>query len=153
MKEYNSDQLLELFAEKCRDRSLKVTPQRSMIYRALVNASNHPTAEQVLQGVRKTFPHISFDTVNRTMMTFVQIGLIDPVEGYGRSRRFDPDVESHHHVHCVECGKIFDFKKPDYDELEVPEDIQRAFTILSKKVVINAVCQSCRGKDHGDLQE
>ena len=77
-------------------------------------------------------------------MTFVEIGLIEPVEGYSRSRRFDPELESHHHIHCVRCEKIIDFQSAEYDALQVPKHIQRDFAVLSKKVVINAICDDCR---------
>jgi Fur family peroxide stress response transcriptional regulator len=144
MKKENLQEQFDLFVKKCRDHDLKVTPQRSAIYRELMGLDTHPTADEIFQKVKNDFPHISFDTVNRTLMTFSQIGLIEPVEGYGRSRRFDARVDGHHHVHCIRCQKIIDFHSNTYDKLEIPKEIERKFTVLSKKVVINAICETCR---------
>lgn len=144
MKTSRTSKHIDFLETKCREHGLKVTPQRIAVYGEIARAQDHPTAEQVFRRIRKTLPHISFDTVNRTLVTFSQMGLIHPVEGSGRSRRFDPNVANHHHVHCVLCGKIIDFWSEDLDSLRVPKDIQQKFKILSKKVVINAVCEACR---------
>ncbi|MGD8945919.1 MAG: transcriptional repressor, partial [Desulfobacterales bacterium] len=60
------------------------------IYRELQKSFEHPTADAMYQIIRKEFPNISFDTVNRTLLTLAQIGLVDLVEVYGGAKRFDP---------------------------------------------------------------
>jgi len=125
---------------------LKVTPQREAIYEELSKSDKHPTAEQLHARVRKRLPKVSLDTVNRTLLTFAEIGLADIVEGDGSPRRYDPDMDAHHHVHCVKCGTILDFCNSEFDALEVPSDIRRRFKVLSKKVVISAICPGCRCK-------
>ena len=130
----------------CREMGLKVTPQREAIYEELSRSGKHPTAEQLHARVRKHLPNVSLDTVNRTLLTFAEVGLADIVEGDGSPRRYDPDMSSHHHVHCVKCGTILDFRNSDFDDLEVPSGIRRRFKVLNKKVVISAICPACRRK-------
>ena len=69
------------FVETCRRHQLKVTPQRVAIYKALIQSRQHPTADMMYQEVREKYPNISFDTVNRTLLTFSEIGVVDVVEG------------------------------------------------------------------------
>ena len=57
----------EIFRKKCREANLKITPQRTIIFDALVNDKGHPTADIVFQRVRKKIPNISFDTISRTL--------------------------------------------------------------------------------------
>ena len=134
---------LDFFRNTCREHKVKITPQRTVIFEELIRSKDHPSADILFREVRERFPNISFDTVYRTLMTFVQIGIADVVEGYGDRRRFDPNMDPHHHVHCVTCGKIIDFASPEYDNLDVPKDIQDAFVITNKKVVINGICKKC----------
>jgi Fur family peroxide stress response transcriptional regulator len=68
------------------------------------------------------------------------------VEGQGGPRRFDPNMESHHHFHCMDCGKIIDFYSKDYDDLRIPEDIEEKFTVLGKRVVLKGICNNCGRK-------
>lgn len=135
---------MEYFYRKCKENGLKVTPQRIAIYEKLTTTEKHPTAEQLYSVVREKFPNISLDTVNRTLITFAKVGLAMVVEGFGSPRRYDPNMENHHHVHCAVCGKIMDFYNEEYDSLHVPEEIQRKYKIVAKKVVLNGVCEKCQ---------
>ncbi len=137
---------LEFFHKNCREHGLRITPQRQAIYKALSASREHPTAEKLHARIQRRFPNISLDTVNRTLLTFAEIGLVDIVEGYGSARRYDPNLDVHHHFHCIKCGAIVDFQSVSYDKLKVPPKIRRAFTILNKKVVLNGICASCRKK-------
>lgn len=143
--------LLPDFIEKCQVHNLKVTPQRVAIYRELLDSTEHPTVDAMFQIVKKKFPNISYDTVSRTMLTFAEIGLVDLVEVYGGAKRFDPNVSNHHHLHCVSCGKIFDFHSDHYNNLEIPDDVRRAFTVLTSRVVLKGICEKCSNPGNKSL--
>jgi Fur family peroxide stress response transcriptional regulator len=140
------DHRVQQFIEICRDRQLKITPQRVSIYRALIQSDRHPTADMMFRLVKEDFPHISFDTVNRTLLTFADIGVVDVVEVFGGPKRFDPDMDDHHHLHCVACGKIIDFENDAYTRLDVPETIAARFKVISKRVVLKGLCRACTTK-------
>lgn len=131
------------FLEKCRENGLKITPQRRAVFEEVLKAREHPSADLVYRKLKKTFPNISLDTVNRTLLTFSEIGIIGVVEGYGQPKRFDPNIESHHHFRCVRCNSIIDFYDKSYDDMKVPKDILKKFTVLNKKVVLEGLCDKC----------
>ena len=137
---------LDFFRQKCRENNLKVTPQRIVIYKELLKSKDHPNAEVLFERVKKMFPDISLDTVNRTLLTLSQIGIVNIVEGKGEPRRFDPDVKNHHHFRCIKCNTIIDFDYKLYDNIEVPEKINKKFTVLNKKVLLQGYCNKCRNK-------
>jgi Fur family peroxide stress response transcriptional regulator len=137
---------MDLFRKKCRENNLKVTPQRVVIYEELIKSKDHPNAEVLFERVKKIFPDISLDTVNRTLLTFSQINIVSVVEGNGEPRRFDPDIENHHHFRCVKCNTIIDFDYKLYDDIEVPEKISKKFTVLNKKIILQGYCNKCRNK-------
>jgi Fur family transcriptional regulator, peroxide stress response regulator len=134
---------VQQFIEICRDHELKITPQRVAIYQALIQANQHPTADMMFRLVKEDFPHIAFDTVNRTLLTFADIGVVDVVEVFGGPKRFDPNIDGHHHLHCTACGKIIDFKNDRYTDLEVPASITEMFKVISKRVVLKGLCADC----------
>jgi len=140
------ERCLQAFVETCHQQGLKITPQRVAVYQALLESGQHPTADAMFQTVKKNHPHISFDTVNRTLLTFAEIGLVDVVEVFGGPKRFDPDRGDHHHLHCVACGRIIDFTHEDYNRLAVPEAIAKRFKVLGKRVVLKGVCDKCTRK-------
>jgi Fur family peroxide stress response transcriptional regulator len=142
-KEKHADKIRE-FLQICRSHHLKITPQRVAIYKELLKLDTHPTADAVYKMVKIEFPNISFDTVNRTLLTLADIGIVDIVEIFGGAKRFDPKVTTHHHLHCIRCGKVFDFYSRSYDNLKVPKEVDEQFQVLSKRVVLKGVCKACR---------
>jgi len=59
------------------------------IYKEVLNWANHPSAEVIYKNLRDVHPNISFDTVNRTLLTLAEMELMQIVEGSGDARRFD----------------------------------------------------------------
>lgn len=143
MQNTDSDHHVQQFIQTCRHHQLKITPQRVGIYRALIQSDKHPTADMMFRTVQEDFPNISFDTVNRTLLTFADIGVVDVVEVFGGPKRFDPDIDDHHHLHCLACGKIIDFENDAYTNLDVPASIAGTFKVLSKRVVLKGLCDAC----------
>ncbi|NLH16339.1 MAG: transcriptional repressor [Phycisphaerae bacterium] len=146
MQEMNSQKGIDKFRDCCRRAGLKVTPQRELIYRTLMDTDAHPSAEWVYERVRKSMPTISLDTVNRTLLTLSQIGAAFVVEGSGESRRFDGNLCSHQHFKCVRCKRILDFHHEPFDNISVPEEIRKRFELLRTTVYLEGICDRCRAR-------
>ena len=139
----SKNDMLDAFRSKCEENNLKITPQRTAIYQEIMSASDHPSADVIYQRVRKKFPNISLDTINRTLLSFASMGFLRVVEGRGNPKRFDPDTDNHHHFQCVKCNTIIDFHNKGYDALEIPADIKRKLKVLNMKVVLEGICNKC----------
>ncbi len=137
---------MDFFRKKCRENNLKVTPQRTEIYKELLKAKDHPSADMMYNRVKKNLPNISFDTVYRTLLSFSEIGIADIVEGYGEPKRFDPDIREHHHLRCTKCGNIIDFHCELYDNIEIPGEIKKEFNVIKKRVILEGICKKCSNK-------
>lgn len=142
----NLKKSLENFKVKCRENNLRITPQRTAIYEALKDDVSHPSADDIYKKIKVKFPNISFDTVNRTLLSFASIGLVKIAESYNRQKRFDPFLENHHHLSCVKCGKIIDFENKDFDALKIPQNIKDKYQVLGKRVVLEYICDNCRSR-------
>jgi len=123
-----------------------VTPQRMAVYKVLLETTEHPSAETVFQKVRKVFPSISLDTVNRTLLTLSEIGVAFVVEGSGDAKRFDGNLESHQHFKCVKCKRIVDFSHKPFNNVPIPKGISKKFTVLKKAIYFEGICDLCGGK-------
>jgi Fur family peroxide stress response transcriptional regulator len=137
-------EILGEFIRKCKIAGLKITPQRIAIYKEVLSCSDHPSAYEIYKNLKDAHPNISLDTINRTLLTFAEIGLIQIVEGSGNVRRFDPNSEQHHHLHCIKCGAIIDFYNETYNNLEVPAEIKEKFVINKIRVVLEGTCDKCK---------
>lgn len=133
----------EWFVNHCRQAGLKVTPQRIAVYQELLKTKEHPSAEILYQKVKRTFPSISLDTVNRTLLTLSEIGAAFVVEGSGDAKRYDAGSEKHQHFKCIKCRRIIDFHHKPFDDIKVPAYIDRKFKVLRKTVYIEGICDLC----------
>lgn len=137
---------MEAFRARCREAGLKVTPQRMTVYATLLASTDHPSADAVFREVRKIFPSISLDTVNRTLLTLNEIGAAFIVEGSGDAKRFDANLKTHQHFKCVKCRRIIDFRHEPFDQIDVPKDLRDKFTVLRMTVYLEGLCDRC-GKE------
>src|SRR4030042_3435446 len=138
------NKMMDIYYRRSKEHGLKITPQRTAIYHELLKAKDHPSADIIYKRIVEKIPNISFDTVNRTLLTFSKIGIANIVEGYGQPKRYDPDIHTHHHFRCIRCNNIIDFHNKAYDDITVPQEIQNQFTVLHKKVVLEGLCDKCR---------
>jgi Fur family peroxide stress response transcriptional regulator len=136
-------QLNAKLRQKCIEHNLRVTRQRLGILSCLQGSKQHPSADAVFRKIRKTYPNISFDTVNRTLLSFARMGILDVVEGYGNPKRYDPDRTPHHHFHCLRCHRIVDFEERSYEKLRPPQSILRRHKVTGQKVILVGVCDRC----------
>lgn len=96
---------------------LKATTQRIVVYEALTGSSVHPTADQVIEKVRKSYPAISQGTIYKTLETFASKGLIKRVKTQGGKLRYDASLEQHHHLHLKDSGEIIDYYDKELNDL------------------------------------
>lgn len=133
----------EFFKQKCKEHGLKMTPQRMVIYEAIVHSKEHPSADKVYKQISDKHPNISFDTVNRTLLKFAEIGLIRIAEE-GSGRRFDPNTQTHHHLKCLQCQRIIDFNNDLYDKIQLPKTLPCDFVVVNKQVILEGFCPNCQ---------
>ena len=149
----SKEKKIEAFKELCKTHNIKLTPQRLIIYEELLNSDEHPSTDMLYQRVRQTFPTISFDTVNRTLLTFYDLGIAGIVEGSGNPKRFDGNQAKHHHIQCVRCRRVIDIYYPSYDMLNVPPDISARHTVTNVTVHVEGMCEECKNKPEDDSAE
>ncbi|WP_169853291.1 Fur family transcriptional regulator [Anaerohalosphaera lusitana] len=132
------------FTHKCNAKGIKVTPQRALIYKILSESKLHPSAEQVYKDLTEFFPNASLDTVYRTLKTFADAGIVECVESFGPPARYDANTASHHHIHCINCGKILDIDKSELGEFDVPQSFIKKYCIQRKRLLLEGICLPCQ---------
>ncbi len=140
-----SEHMMEQFMAACREAGLKVTHQRTEIYRQLVNQPDHPTAETLHKRLLATLPTISLDTVYRTLTTLEEHHLVARIQTAESQARFEAVSAPHHHLICSQCKRVVDFQWTVVDTLEPPDDVAQWGQIDSKTIVMYGVCNNCSG--------
>jgi Fe2+/Zn2+ uptake regulation proteins len=100
-------------AERLANSGLRNTPQREVIYHALLAKRDHPTAEEVYSRVRLELPSISLATVYNCLETLVHCNLVRQVNFERGPTRYCPNLRPHAHFHDEESGATYDIDLPE----------------------------------------
>ncbi len=129
--------------QKLRAHKISVTPQRLALLGALEARRDHPSAEQLFAEVRQQLPAISFNTVYKTLEAFYQKGLVIKVNPLHIAARYDGTTETHAHLICRECQRIFDLPGPAEPTVVLPADLQ-GFRVESQSLTLWGLCSECQ---------
>ncbi len=91
-----------------RTHGIQPTAQRLAVARFVLEASSHPTADEVWEKVRRHSPTLSRATVYNTLNLLVEKGLLRTQAVREGALVFDPLVARHHHLIDEETGEIHD---------------------------------------------
>jgi Fur family peroxide stress response transcriptional regulator len=130
-----------------REQGARVTPQRVAILRAVEVTGSHPDADAVYRHVSQEYPHISRDTVYRTLSMMEEKRIIGSVLFVGNAKRYDPITAKHHHLICLRCRKIIDFAARKFDHLEAPSKAIHHFKVVRTTVNVEGVCDECQNRE------
>jgi len=131
-------------AAALRTRGLRVTPQRSLVFRLVREmGADHPSAESVHVRATREMPSLSLRTVYAVLEELEARHVIRSIDLGTGSKRFCVNPNRHQHLVCTRCGKIKDVVVP-VDPVDVPPDQRQGFVVTEQDVVFRGVCAECR---------
>ena len=129
----------------------RMTVQRRAVLDAVNFLGNHPTAEEIYDRVRSSFPGISLSTVYRNLGVLLEQGEIQAVAGPGNELHYDHRLEDHCHFHCSVCGGVADSEMLPSEAESLRCGMGPGYRIDSVYIYFTGVCPACLagGKDEG----
>lgn len=136
---------------RLQEKGLKLTPQRYAIYEMLARSEAHPTVDEIYQAVKQVFPMLSLNTVYYTLSALKDAGLLAEVPVQHAPARFDANMEIHHHLVCLGCGKLEDVYDDSLDRLTLTGQNARGYEIRSHRVEFRGYCGDCRKRTQTEV--
>jgi Fe2+ or Zn2+ uptake regulation protein len=122
----------------------RVTPQRLVVHRTLVELGRHVGAEELLGEVEQRLPNVSLPTVYSALDALEDAGLVRRVSaGQGRAL-YDARPADHHHLVCRRCGAVEDLDARVSLSGVLASARDHGFAPDGAEVVIRGLCPSCR---------
>jgi Fur family peroxide stress response transcriptional regulator len=139
---------VEELVARLRARGGKVTPQRVLIYQALLGDTTHPTAEQLHERLRGVLPHLSLTTVYAALHDLVEAGELRRFEVGDGQVHFDPDTRPHAELVCVRCKRVVD-APPPFGHEPLPTEVA-GFRVLARTTLLHGLCPECQARPPAD---
>ena len=131
-------------AARLEEHGIRQTAQRLAIAGFVLHTNSHPSADEVWEGVRSSFPMVSRATVYNTLNLFVDHGLLDALVVTEGRVVFDANVAPHHHFIDEATGEIVDLP---WDALKVRQiDKLEGFDVRDYQVIVRGKRRRRPGK-------
>src|SRR3954471_11937676 len=125
-----------------RERGLRVTTQRVVLFDALVGLANHATAEEVARAAATRLPGLALPTVYAALDLFEELGLVRRIAA-GGAVLFDPVTDGHAHLACRACGAVVDVPASVDTTAASRAATRGGARVDAAEVVLRGMCASC----------
>lgn len=121
---------------------LKITSQRLSILKALsVGVKTHLTAREVFDRVQKSHSDIGFATVYRFLKTMTSKGVTSELKMSQAPSRYELKSQTHHHhITCLGCGKIVEFKNDKMEKMITDITQSHRFDLKHHIIELYGIC-------------
>ncbi|WP_369017996.1 transcriptional repressor [Thermatribacter velox] len=129
------------------------TPSRCAILEVFEEGKRHLSAEEVYEQLRRKNKKVGIATVYRNLDLLSRMGILRRVNfGDGREHYelVQPSETHHHHLVCVNCGRVIDYselmdeEREFLDRLEKELEKKHNFRIQSHQVYFYGLCKNCQ---------
>lgn len=123
----------------------RTTAQRALLLELIRTADGHLDADELYRRARRRQPGLSLSTVYRNLRLFKELGLVEEHQLDGTRRRYESRSESkHHHLVCLGCGRVVEFKCPSTERMKTYIGRQEGFEVTKTEVRLAGYCRQCR---------
>ena len=122
---------------------MKYSYQRELILNIVKNSKLHPTAYMVYNEAKKIKPDISLGTVYRNLASLKSNDIIKYIPLPNTDNRYDGNITSHSHFHCIKCNKIYDISNDSMISL-FNEISSLGHELITHDLVFEGICHDCR---------
>lgn len=136
------------YCKKLQEGSYKITPQRQIILKTLIDhAEKHLSAEELHFVVKQKDPEIGLATIYRSLDIFTDLDILHKIDfgdGCDRYELSDNEAHNHHHLICIKCGRIIEVNDDLLDTLETWIEKKTQFHITDHQLKFFGYCKHCQ---------
>ena len=127
---------------------LRNTTQRTLILDIIRKGGDHLDADEVYRLAKKKKPRLSLSTVYRTLQKLKNLNLVEELHFDEAHHHYEiKSPPEHHHLVCLDCGKIVEFRYPLARQIKKNVPGAKDFLIISNEVRMAGYCGACQPKN------
>lgn len=140
---------IKTFNNVLKEKGYKITAQRQAVLDIIEqNKGDHLNTQEIHELVKKDCPDIGIATVYRTLLLLEKMHMVDKInldDGFARYELSRDNKEhGHHHLICLSCGTVDEFKDDLLDKLEEKIENTKNFMVIDHSVKIYGYCKKCK---------
>ena len=131
-----------------KEKRLKYTKQKEMIFLTILNSSEHLNAEDIYRLILKqdTKNQIGLSTIYRTLIFLEDNDLISSLYLKNTNiKKFETNLKEHHdHIICLKCNKIIEFINNKIENEQDKLMKKHKFILKYHSMVLYGICKDCQ---------
>jgi Fe2+ or Zn2+ uptake regulation protein len=128
-----------------RDRGLRATSQRIVLFRVMGELGRHATAEEIARAAAERLPGLALPTVYAALELFEELGLVRRVPA-GSAVIWDPVADGHAHLVCRSCGRVVDVDAAVDASAAIRAAAEGGGRVDGAEIVLRGLCERCAGR-------
>lgn len=141
------DETVDRLGTALRLKGYRLTRARQAILETLVASGGHITADELVEQVRASYPHVGRMTVYRTLELLTELALVRPIyQGTAAAHYVLMHDGHHHHLICLDCGTVVEFEDCSAGQLEALVAERFQFTITGHLLEFYGHCADCQSQ-------
>lgn len=126
---------------------LRLTNQRALILEIIRHERGHLDADEVYRRAREKHPRLSLSTVYRNLRLLKKLDLVEEIHLDEAHHHYEVKPSSeHHHLICLGCGKIIEFRCLLSEKMKEDVSLQNDFEVTAVETRMTGYCSRCRKK-------
>ena len=129
--------------QQIKNKGLKVTPQRRLLVKCILDDGGVVSAKDVFNEMRKHLPDVSMDTVYRGLGVLCEANILCKIEK-GKGSEYEIIAGEHlHYMICSKCGKREVFEACGISTESISKEKRKGFLITGHKLELYGICPNC----------
>lgn len=124
-------------ATALRTAGLRATRQRILVLSMLMDAVDHPTADELFERIRELDGSVSYATLYRTLSALEHAAMVQKFSVDGDPARFELTPSSDHdHLIDLDTGEVIEFSSVEVSDLRRRLIAELGFEIVSQHTLV-----------------
>ncbi len=126
-----------------KEKGLRITQQRVLIYEILDTNRIHPTVDMLYKLVSEVDDTIGIATVYKTIDAFKEQGIVRELKCENTPARYDIDTANHAHFECEKCNGFEDLMFVDVEQIIESNNNTQNYIMKEANIVFSGLCPNC----------
>jgi len=135
----------ELFKNMFRDKRLRRSHPRALIYQELSNTQSPLGPQELYQGLLKKHKRIGLTSIYRSLDLFESLGLaFKIINGSTVKYKLCELEDHHHHIVCKACGNVAELNFCDISDWSKKVTESTGYQVTEHQLNFYGFCKNCK---------